>query len=179
MNSFRVSCLVFHSRRINASVLGIHTFLTLDSVLGFLRTSLVLDFPPINLGKTKRISPCPTASIAFCSTRANSFSTRRCASSFARAWSDMSTQSHVRPVISPRRSEQAKARFRATYSFPSSHSSNALRMVTASQIARVFFSLLGRIAPSNGFLPTIPHRTACLKAVRISFTIFSIVQGVI
>ena len=76
------------------------------------------------------------------------------------------------------RSEQANARFIATYKRPSLQASSALRIVSASQISRFLPRTFGTMALSNGFRAMSSQRTACLNAQRRSLIILPMLASV-
>ena len=173
------SCLI--SARHWATDLGMNTFRLLVSVFGVFKTRTVLLFF-LWLGKIKRISFESNASSARLDTRSTSLFTRTYARFSATASSEISTQSHVSPRISPIRSVAVNARWNAIFSILLSQASIACINISAVQISRSCFLAFGTVASVVGFFFIRSHFTACrkqlLRILWISFTVDSVIVSV-
>lgn len=89
-----------------------------------------------------------------------------------------STQSHVRPSISPILREQQNARFNASVSLGSSQTFNARNRTSEVQISRFCGSYSGSVTFSAGFRSTSSHFFAWLKQLRMILLMSRIVPGV-
>ena len=130
---------------ISATVRGRKTLRMLLGVFGFFSTSAVLFFCVLS-GKNAMMSLLPSAFMLSLRTRCNSLLMKIEALSRSIVSSEISTQSHVKPSSSPRRSEQENERFMQSFSRSSLQISIAWNSVDASQMSRFFSSCLGTVA---------------------------------
>ena len=141
------------------------------AVFGVFNVSIVLQFARFHSGNVKKTLLRPrfsSASTLLFSQRLSSLLINSEAFPEARASSDKSTQSHVRPRISPIRMEQPSARSIASFRTGFSQIASAYLTSLADHESRSFFTRCGSVTFSAGLMSIYLQPMAFLNAPLIS-----------